>query len=147
MRVAATCRSRQALLRSSVFLDGVGREKLRGRRRACDSPPDDRGIRPVNQTPMRAGDAVNSVSVVVLLVGTVIGVTEAALISRACWEFLCRAYPDRRTAKQVAALIAGMAVPLLFGAVILVATLGVGAPGIDTATGLSAVLARVGVLF
>jgi preprotein translocase subunit SecG len=40
-----------------------------------------------------------------------------------------------------------MAVPLLFGAVILVATLGVGAPGIDTATGLSAVLARVGVLF
>ncbi|HZZ49926.1 MAG TPA: hypothetical protein VFE65_23800 [Pseudonocardia sp.] len=90
---------------------------------------------------------MNSVSVVVLLVGTVIGVTEAALISRACWEFLCRAYPDRRTAKQVAALIAGMAVPLLFGAVILVATLGVGAPGIDTATGLSAVLARVGVLF
>jgi hypothetical protein len=85
---------------------------------------------------------VNEASVAVLLIGAVIGSAEVALVSRSVWEYLCRVYRDRRRASRVAALIVGLAVPLMFGALMLVATVGV---GLDD--GLSSVLARIGVLF
>jgi hypothetical protein len=85
---------------------------------------------------------VNDASVAVLLIGAAIGVAEVALVSRSVWEYLCRVYRGRRRASRVAALIVGLVVPLMFGALMLVATVGVGVED-----GISSVLARIGVLF
>lgn len=84
---------------------------------------------------------MNDASIAVLLIGVVIGVAEVALVSGGVWEYLCRLYRDRRRAGRVAALIVGLAVPLMFGALMLVGTVGV---GVDD--GIPSVLARIGVL-
>jgi hypothetical protein len=81
-------------------------------------------------------------NVAVLLAGLAIVLVEGALIARQGWEFLQRVYPDPRQATLVAALILGQAFLLMSGVLLLAATV-----GLDQDAGISAVLARVGVLF
>lgn len=80
--------------------------------------------------------------VAVLLIGMMIVMVEAAMLARAGWEYLNRAYPHPAQAKKVVALILAPAFLMGVGALLLAATLGIGPDA-----GLRVVLARVGLIF
>jgi hypothetical protein len=78
----------------------------------------------------------------VLLIGLVIVSAEGAMLARGGWEFLTRAYPNPAQAKKVAALVLAPAFLMAIGALLLVATVGVGPDA-----GIQVVLARIGLVF
>ena len=80
--------------------------------------------------------------VAVLLIGMVIVSVEGAMLARGGWEYLNRAYPNRAQARKVAALVLAPSFLMTMGALILVATLGIGPDA-----GIQVVLARVGLVF
>lgn len=80
--------------------------------------------------------------VAVLLIGLVIVSAEGALIARGSWEYLNRTYPNPAQAKKVAALVLAPTFLMTIGALLLVATVGIGPDA-----GIQVVLARVGLVF
>jgi hypothetical protein len=80
--------------------------------------------------------------VAVLLIGMVIISAEGGMLARGSWEYLNRAYPNPAQAKKVAALVLAPAVLMTIGALLVVATVGIGPEA-----GIQAVLARVGLVF
>ena len=80
--------------------------------------------------------------VAVLLIGLVIVSAEGALLARGGWEYLNRVYPSPAQAKKVAALVLAPAFLMTIGALLLVATQGIGPDA-----GIRVVLARVGMVF